>query len=135
MGRRSVLITAALVAVASPITLALVHQGSGTSDNRSGLSAVAAVQREGFVLLVQAKDLLIPIEKPYCNFRFGRIDIFHDAVLRVSRSAREDEDARRATLLVPEGVAGIVLALVAVPEAKEVDWCPTGRILEVGARR
>ena len=45
MGRRSVLITAALVAVASPITLALVHQGSGTSDNRSGLSAVAAVQR------------------------------------------------------------------------------------------
>ena len=45
MGRRSVLITAALVAVASPITLALVLQGSGTSDNRSGLSAVAAVQR------------------------------------------------------------------------------------------
>ena len=45
MGRRSVLITAALVAVASPITLALVHQGSGTSDNRSGLSAIAAVQR------------------------------------------------------------------------------------------
>ena len=34
-----------------------------------------------------------------------------------------------------ECVAGIVLALVAVPEAKEVDWCPTGRILEVGARR
>ena len=45
MGRRSVLITAALVAVASPITLALVHQGSGISDNRSGMSAVAAVQR------------------------------------------------------------------------------------------
>ena len=45
MGRRSVLITAALVAVASPITLALVLQSSGTSDNRSGLSAIAAVQR------------------------------------------------------------------------------------------
>ena len=45
MGRRSVLITAALVAVASPITLALVHQGRGISDNRSGMSAVAAVQR------------------------------------------------------------------------------------------
>ena len=45
MGRRFVLITAALVAVASPITVALVNQGSGTSDNRSGLSAIADVQR------------------------------------------------------------------------------------------
>ena len=65
MGRRSVLITAALVAVASPITLALVHQGSGTSDNRSGLSAVAAVQRRYPSVPAQPKaaaDLLESVE-------------------------------------------------------------------------
>ena len=65
MGRRSVLITAALVAVASPITLALVHQGSGTSDNRSGLSAVAAVQRRYPSVPAQPKaaaDLLASVE-------------------------------------------------------------------------
>ena len=65
MGRRSVLITAALVAVASPITLALVLQGSGTSDNRSGLSAVAAVQRRYPSVPAQPKaaaDLLESVE-------------------------------------------------------------------------
>ena len=65
MGRRSVLITAVLVAVASPITLALVHQGSGTSDNRSGLSAVAAVQRRYPSVPAQPKaaaDLLESVE-------------------------------------------------------------------------
>ena len=65
MGRRSVLITAALVAVASPITLALVHQGSGTSDNRSGLSAIAAVQRRYPSVPAQPKaaaDLLASVE-------------------------------------------------------------------------
>ena len=65
MGRRSVLITAVLVAVASPITLALVHQGSGTSDNRSGLSAVAAVQRRYPSVPAQPKaaaDLLASVE-------------------------------------------------------------------------
>jgi len=65
MGRRSVLITAALVAVASPITLALVLQGSGTSDNRSGLSAVAAVQRRYPSVPAQPKaaaDLLASVE-------------------------------------------------------------------------
>ena len=65
MGRRSVLITAALVAVASPITLALVHQGRGISDNRSGLSAVAAVQRRYPSVPAQPKaaaDLLASVE-------------------------------------------------------------------------
>jgi hypothetical protein len=65
MGRRSVLITAALVAVASPVTLALVHQGSGTSDNLSGLSAVAAIQRRYPSVPAQPKaaaDLLASVE-------------------------------------------------------------------------
>ena len=45
MGRQSVLITAALVAVAGPISIELMHQGIRTTDRSPALSAAAAVQR------------------------------------------------------------------------------------------
>jgi len=45
MGRHSVLITAALVAVARPISIDLMHQGIRTTDRSPALSAAAAVQR------------------------------------------------------------------------------------------
>ena len=45
MGRRSVLITAALAAVAWPISIDLMHQGRPTTTSRPGLSAAAAIQR------------------------------------------------------------------------------------------
>ena len=45
MGRRSVLITAALAAVAWPISIDLMHQGRPTPISRPGLSAAAAMQR------------------------------------------------------------------------------------------
>ena len=45
MGRHSVLITAALVAVAGPISIELMHQGIRTTANSSARSAAAAVQR------------------------------------------------------------------------------------------
>ena len=45
MGRHSVLITAALVAVAGPISIELMHQGLRKTANSPAPSAVAAVQR------------------------------------------------------------------------------------------
>ena len=45
MGRHSVLITAALVAVAGPISIELMHQGICTTANSPALSAAAPVQR------------------------------------------------------------------------------------------
>ena len=45
MGRHSVLITAALLAVAGPISIKLMHQGIRTTANSPALSAAAAVQR------------------------------------------------------------------------------------------